>query len=194
MKINLPNSKRKKVSAISKSTVNPVHKIPGLDGDGEGEEIDLSHLHGWDELTVQKQRYLVSFSENNMKEKRAALAIGISSTDVTEWLESDGIFNRIYHDIIDIHVEGVEEVEYVASYGSASSRGRFLKHQSNKYKKDPEEQPVVPRIGVQNNQTNILAVLNDPNVKQEGLAGVQKAFNQMKQQGQIPQEIKEEKK
>lgn len=166
--------------------VNPVHTVPLATSD-EDEQIDLSLIEGWDELSVDQQRYLVEFSKCKLKKKRAALAIGISTSKVTDWEKTDGNFCRIYNDIIDIHTEGVEEVDYIAAFDpdNNTSRGRFLKNRSPIYKDESKKQlPQGPII--QNNTTNILNVLNADETTSKGLAGVQQAYQKLKEQGKLP--------
>lgn len=182
-KIKLPNKKKSKVNAVSAGTVDPVHEIPSVSGE---ETINLSHLSGWDEISVQKQRYLVEYSKSKLKKKRAALTTGVGTDVLNEWLHEDPLFIRLFNDIADIHVEGVEEADYLFSYSSDGSRGRFLKNRSKHYQDEKTEQPSQPRIGTQNNQTNILAVLNSDDVQSKGLAGVAKAFGNLKNKDELP--------
>lgn len=177
----------KSLSAIEPGLVDPVHEIPAAKKEGV-EKIDLSVLDGWGELKVEQQRYLVQFSLSHLKEKRAALAVGVTTAKLRDWKNSDGLFINIFNDIIDIHTEGVEEVDYLASYSPSNntSRGRFLNNRSKLYNKDENGAPNVPKIGTQNNQTNILNILNSDDVLDKGLAGVQKMFNNLKEQGALP--------
>jgi hypothetical protein len=186
---NLKLPPKSKVTAIAAGTVNPVHEIPaiGEDADDFGKvEIDLSALEGWEKLSIEQKRFLVEFSRQKLKEKRAALYCGVGTQRVREWKSEDPGFLAFYEDIVQLHVEAVEEVDYVASFDTKNntSRGRFLANRSKSY--NEEEKPSAPRIGTQHNQTNIFAILNSEEITKKGLAGVQKVFNQFKEQGKLP--------
>lgn len=154
---------------------------------GGEEEIDLSIFPGWDELGAAKQRFLVEFSKRNLKRSRSALAAGINPATLDKWLQEDANLRAIHDHIIDLHAEGVEEVDYIASFDpkNNTSRGRWLSKRSKVYKetsRSKEQKP--PQIS---KQTNILAVLNSSDVTDKGLAGVQKMFNSLKEQGNLPE-------
>lgn len=176
--------KPKKLSTVEPGTIDPVHKIPSLKKGGK-EVIDLSMFDEWDELSVPQKRYLVEFSKQNMKKKRAALSAMVSIKSVEGWLHSDKNFISIFESIIDLHVEAVEEMDYHASFDpkNNTSRGRFLDKRSKVYRENQEPSNPAPRIG---EQTNILAVLNSADVTDKGLAGVQQMFNSLKEQGKLP--------
>lgn len=176
--------KPKKFTAVEPGTIDPVHEIPSLKKGGK-EVIDLSMFDEWDGLSVPQKRYLVEFSKQHMKKKRAALAAMVSIKSLEGWLHSDENFISIYESIIDLHVEAVEEMDYHASFDSRNntSRGRFLDKRSKLYREHQEPSNPAPRIG---EQTNILAVLNSADVTDKGLAGVQKMFNSLKEQGKLP--------
>lgn len=179
--------KGKKIKAIQPGTVDPVHTIPAVDNEDGEEKINLSIIQGWDKLSIQQQRYLVEFSKRKLKRKRAAIAAGLSTSMITEW-EKTQPFARIYQDIIDLHAEGIEEMDYLASYDpkNNTARGRFLSKRSRVYKEDEPTGPAP--IGTLNNQTNIFAILNSDETTKKGLAGVQQAFRQLRDKQEVQAE------
>lgn len=181
-KFKLPVAKSQ-VKVIEPGIVNPVHEIPAINEEGV-ERIDLSMFEEWDELTSAQKRYLVEYSKANLKRKRAALATGVNPTDVSVWLSNSEPFRTIFTSINDLHTEAIEEVDYRASFDpkNNTSRGRFLSKRSEIYK---EKEPA-PRPAPIREQTNILAVLNSDETNSKGLAGVQKMFNALKEQGKLP--------
>lgn len=182
IKIKLPKSAS--IDTVDVGIIDPIHEIPALK-DGGVERIDLSMFDEWGELSVDKQRYLVEFSKQNMKKKRAALSAKVSINQLNHWLSSDIEFRSMYDSIIDLHTEAVEEMDYKAAFDpdNNTSRGRFLSKRSKVYKEEKDNKPAPSNI---KNQTNIMAVLSSQDVQGKGLAGVQQMFNQLKEQGKIP--------
>lgn len=174
-------NKKPKIDTVEPGLLNPVHEIPALIKGGK-EKIDLSVFPEWEELQVHQQRYLLEFSKQNLKKKRAAVTCRIDTKKIDSWLKRDENFNSIYNSIIDLHAEALEEMDYQASFDPKNniSRGRFLSKRSKLYKETPDEPVKQPRIG---KQTNILAVLNSGDVTSKGLAGVQQMFNSLKEKG-----------
>lgn len=184
-KFKIKLEKPEKLQAVEPGTIDPVHKILAVGKKGE-ETIDLSAFDEWHECSVQQKRYIVEFSKQRMKKKRAALSAGVSPRSVDTWLYKDENFTSLYNSVIDLHTESIEEMDYVASFDpkNNTSRGRFLDKRSKVYQEKGVTKPDTPQV---NNQTNIFAVLNSPDVTDKGLAGVQKMFNDLKGRGELPE-------
>lgn len=176
-----------KLTGVSPGVVDPVHTIRSVTEKGGKEEIDLSMFPQWDGLSIPQKRFIVEYSKRNLKRGRAALAAGVTPIDVKNWMEHNtNDIRTIYQHVIDLHSEGIEEVDYLASFDpkNNTSRGRWLSKRSEIYKENSKPKESQPAI---REQTNILAVLNSADVTDKGLAGVQKMFNSLKEQGKLPQ-------
>lgn len=185
-KIQLKSSKS--ASVVEPGLVDPKHEVISINNEERLEIIDLSTISGWGDLTIDKQRYLVEFSRSRLKEKRSALTTGVPTDKLREWKKTDGLFIKVFEDIIDLHMEGIEEVDYVAAFSPSNntSRGRVLNNRSKQYNKEEEtNKPALPQIGTQNNQTNIFNILNSEDVTSKGLAGVQEVFNKLKSKNEV---------
>jgi len=185
MKVKIKNKKKSKNSLkiLAPDSINTKQILRNMD------EIDLANLRGWKDLTIQMQRFMVEYSSNGLQEKKAAMKVG-ASRKLPDWKQNP-VFVQVFNDLTDVHIEGIESVDYIASYYDGKSRGRFLKHRSKKYKDDQSNLPVPTRQPTHVGD-NIMNIFTSEKVMEGGLAGQIEVFNKLKNQPAVKSKQQED--
>lgn len=169
--------RKRKLDIIEPGTINPKMTLP------DDTEVDLSRLPGWDEASSIQKKFLAEYCRRNMKKSQTCMALNMSIGKVRDWENSDSNFAELFNMVVQLHVENLEEIEYLSSYtpSNTTSRGRFLRELSPTYNEDKNNTPAPQKIeNQQNNQTNIYAFIGGKEAKNKGLAGASEKLKEVK--------------